>query len=301
MGGNTGLTPEQLAKMAQAAAQYQFKHVEVPDKTRVAKKVRLEVFPASTNTDKAKGLELQQSQTSNVAPEKLRIAKKSILYIMDNDKACRNIDKQAQAERIARIALDVGVQPEVIGAIIKQETHFSTTASDMNKGNGVGPMQVTNINIRDMYIRPEAYDPEIKRLIGPKDKPYKSFAEALKAKLKDPHVDLGAFGNKFFEFYKQNQVLFDKYNGSTSNVPKNVKDTYMETLTNYDMNVYLGCWIYKAKLKNNTEWRALRDYNGDKKLVKYDGKMIERKVAYANEVNDTLIKVRSNTPELKNI
>ena len=284
MGGNTGLTPEQLAKMA---AQYQTPHIEVPDKTRVAKKAPIEVFPANLNMDNAKGIEVQTNNT-NVDPGKLKIAKNAILYIMNNDKACRDIDKQAQAEKIARIALDVDVPPEVIGAIIKQETHFSTSASEMNQGNGVGPMQVTSINIRDMFVRPEAYDPEIKKLIGPKDKPYKSFSDALKAKLNNPSIDLGKFGNKFFEFYKQNQVLFDKYNGYISNVPKDVKSTYMKTLTDYDMNVYLGCWIYKSKLRGHTEKQAIINYNGSKD-----------KLAYGNHVSDTIQNARRNVPELK--
>ena len=240
---------------------------------------------------------------------KLATAKKAILYIMNNDKECRKINKEAQAEKIARIALDVGVKPEIIGAIIKQETHFSTNAKDMNKGNGVGPMQLTRITIQDMYERPKAYDPDITKIVGnDKGCKYKTFADALKAKLKNKNINLGKFGNKFFEFYQQNQTYFDKgYYLATVNpknknhkgkiavkynqIPKSILNKYESTLTNYDMNVYLGCYTYKEKTKGcSSEEEALKKYNSSNIAN-----------SYVKAVNDTICQTRRAVPEIKKL
>ena len=224
----------------------------------------------------------------DIYSKKLKSAMKAIMYIMDIDKDCRDINKEVQAWEISRIALHVGVPPEVIGALIKQETHFSTDSADMNKGNGVGPMQITPITIQDMYERPQAFEPKIGQLIGSKNKPYKTFAQALQAKLKNSSIDLGEFGNKFFEFYKDNTEYFDKYKGIYKNAPKNIQDKYTEILSNYNRNVYLGCWIYKSKLRGHSEKQALINYNGSS--IKYK---------YEKEVSDTIKKVRTNVPEVK--
>ena len=240
---------------------------------------RIEVF----NTIKINGREKEKDVGENY---KLNIATKSIKYIMDLDKNCRDINKTVQARKIATIALDVGVPPEVIGAIIKQETHFSTDSADMNKGQGVGPMQLTSITLQDMFIRPEVYDSSIKNFVGPKKK-YKSFAEALRAKADNEDIDLGKFGNKFFEFYKKNREYFDKYKGVYNNAPKALREKYTKSLSNYDLNVYLGCWLYKMRSKNKSEKQAIISYNNS-----------PSRYAYERAVSDTIRHVRKNIPEI---
>ena len=241
---------------------------------------------------------------------KIETAKEAIIYIMDNDKDCRKINKSVQAEKIARIALDVGAKPEVIGAIIAQETNFGTTADDLNKGNGIGPMQVTRITIQDMFERPEAFDPDISKIVGnAKGCKYKTFAEALKAKFKNNKVNLGKFGNKFFEFYKKNKTYFDKgyyletvnknnknHKGKTavkySQIPKSIRTTYENSLMNYDMGLYLGCYTYKMKSRGKSESVGLKFYHGP------NNKDVEK---YVRAVNDTITRVRRKYPELKNL
>ncbi len=244
---------------------------------------KIEVFPVISQE------KVELFPKDDIYTQKLNVAKRAITYIMDNDKNCLSPDKAAQAEKIAMIAIDVGVPSEVIGAIIKQETHFSTNPAEMNKGNGVGPMQVTMITLHDMFVRPEQYDPDIKNIVGPKKK-YKTFEEALKAKLNDNTVNLGKFGNKFFEFYKQNKTYFDKgyyRKRSLKDLPKSVRDKYVKTLSNYDMNVYLGCYIYKAHKKGNTEKQAIINYNGSPLKYKYE-----------SAVSDTIRQTRKNVPEV---
>ena len=220
--------------------------------------------------------------------KKLHNAINAIRYIMNNDKDCKGINKQALAEKIAAIAIDVGVHPEVAGAIIKQETHFSTDSAEMNKGTGIGPMQIVPIVIHDMFVRPEFYDPELKSIIGAK-KEYKTFENALNAKLNNPKIDLGKFGNKFFEFYKQNKTYFDKecYKKRLNDLPKKIRNDYNRTLSNYDMNVYLGCFLYKAHRRTNSEKQAIINYNNSS--IKY---------SYEAEVSRTIKQARKNAPEI---
>ena len=218
---------------------------------------------------------------------KKQVAQQAIQYIMEHDKACYITNKSSQAEKIARIALDVGVKPEVIGAIIKQETHFSTNYKDMNKGRGTGPMQLVPITIHDMYIRPEAFDKSISEYVGPKKK-YKTFEEALKAKNKNQNINLGKFGNKFFELYKKNITYFEKGYYKAKKIPQDILDQLRRTLSNnYELGVYLGCYTYKMKAQGaSNEQKALERYNTCSSK-------------YVREVSDTIAQVRKVYPQLK--
>lgn len=228
---------------------------------------------------------------------KIETAKKAILYIMNNGKGCKcSASNQADyASKIARIAIDTGLKPELIGAIIQRETKFSQNPSYYNNKNGslLGPMRLSPGVIQEMYEKPENCDSNISKIVGSGKKcKYKTFADALKAKLKNNNIDLGKFGNKFFEFYKQNLKYFTKgYYKNFAAIDNATRNQYIKTLGNPDMNIYLGCYTYIFKSKGaKSENEVLQRYNAS-----------SQKAEYARDICDTVAKARRKYPELKNL
>lgn len=101
---------------------------------------------------------------------------KILLKIMDEDKACKILDKEKLAKQIILVANEYEIDPIVMACIAKKESHFSQNVS--NKAFK-GMMQITKISIDDMYQkhREHLYMPYIKEI---KER-YKSSSELFKA------------------------------------------------------------------------------------------------------------------------
>ena len=85
----------------------------------------------------------------------------AVLDIIKNDPAApKNLDSEKMADMIMNAANETGINPIIITSIAKQETHFK---QNIPTGNGSGIMQLTTISIKDMYLRPQIYDKQMKK------------------------------------------------------------------------------------------------------------------------------------------
>ena len=101
---------------------------------------------------------------------------KLLLKVMNEDKACKVLNKEKLARQIVQVANDYNINPLVLASIAKKESHFTQEVS----GKAFkGIMQIGKISIDDMYQkhREHIYMPYLKDI---KEK-YKSSVELFKA------------------------------------------------------------------------------------------------------------------------
>ena len=109
----------------------------------------------------------------------LKRQKAKVLAIINEDKNCINSKRKNEiAEYIARISMEYGVDPVQIACIAKKETHFTENVISIN---GKGMMQITQISVEDMYLRPNFYDKKLQKITS-KYKTYKDLYKALQTK-----------------------------------------------------------------------------------------------------------------------
>ncbi len=191
--------------------------------------------------------EVEQSKKEEAA---IRQKYETVSNMIKNDKAApKNLDVDKMTDMIMNAANETGVDPIIIASIAKQETHYN---QNVPTGNGSGIMQLTSISIKDMYQRPNVYDPQMKQLM----KKYGSLEKIFAAKKKDPSLNLGNFGEMLYKYGD-----WEKLRNAMR------KDS--------QLNITLGAYLFKAKLN-------AADGDVHKALVNYNGS--SRKLAYAKSV-----------------
>ncbi len=170
----------------------------------------------------------------------------SIKNIIANDPAApKNLNKDKMADMIMKASAETGVDPVIIASIAKKETHFT---QNVPTGNGSGIMQITSISLKDMYLRPQIYDKNMKQLI----KKYGSWEKVVQAKKKDPSMQLGNFGELLYKYGNS-----DKLREAVRKDPQ--------------INITLGAYLFKAKLDQagGNVQKALQNYNGSSSKLAY--------------------------------
>lgn len=170
----------------------------------------------------------------------------SIKNIIANDPAApKNLNKDKMADMIMKASAETGVDPVIIASIAKKETHFN---QNVPTGNGSGIMQITSISLKDMYLRPQIYDKNMKQLI----KKYGSWEKVVQAKKKDPSMQLGNFGELLYKYGNA-----DKLRDAARKDPQ--------------INIKLGAYLFKAKLDQagGNVQKALQNYNGSSSKLAY--------------------------------
>ena len=163
----------------------------------------------------------------------------AVLDIIKNDPAApKNLDSEKMADMIMNAANETGINPIIITNIAKQETHFK---QNVPTGNGSGIMQLTTISIKDMYLRPQIYDKQMKQLY----KKYGSWEKIAAAKRKNPSLNLGNFGEMLYKY------------GNVNNLRAAMRK-------DPQLNLKLGAYLFKAKLNaaGGDIHKALVNYNG---------------------------------------
>lgn len=191
--------------------------------------------------------DLDRIQTEYAKIKRL-YAEASVNYIIETDKhKPRNTDTSRLTNKIIDAANYAGVSADSIACIVKRETHFKQ--SGINVYTGKGPMGLTNIAIKDLYVRPQVFDTKLKSLI----KEYGSLSKLFAAKKANPSIDLGNLG----------EILYR--HGSWTNLRNAIRK-------DYDLNLKVGSYIYKYQLNRamannkvsiaNKEKEAFKNYNG---------------------------------------
>lgn len=123
---------------------------------------------------------------------KSKIFEKDIAVVKDiiaGDKdAPRKLNRDKMAAMIVEAAYEAKVDPVIIAHIARRESDFNQQA---NNGTGKGIMQLTPISIKDMYERPDIYEPELRPIL----KKYGTAEKLFAALKKDPELNIkvGAF------------------------------------------------------------------------------------------------------------
>ena len=87
--------------------------------------------------------------------------RKTVLKIMQDDKACLHPNKEQVADNIVRISRMLNLDPIEIACIAKKESHFSQKVSAKNPK---GVMQIVEITVKDMFQREHLYHPHLQTL-----------------------------------------------------------------------------------------------------------------------------------------
>ena len=145
----------------------------------------------------------------------LKHQKKLVLKIMNDDKYCLSTDKNSLSERIVNISDEYGVKPVYIASIVKKESHF---CENVNKGAGKGLMQVTEIAVKDMYLRPKLYHSGLNKI---KEK-YPTHQSLFKAIQSDSELNLRvgiiAFLQRLEKAKGNVKIALQNYNGSSRKI-----------------------------------------------------------------------------------
>lgn len=175
------------------------------------------------------------------------------IILTDNHKP-QNTDVSRISAKIAEAAKYTGVDAGNIACIVKKESHFKQDG--LNVVTGKGPMGLTSIAIKDMYVRPQVFDNQLKALI----KEYRTLSQVFLAKQNNPSLDLGNFGELLYE-YK-----------TWTNLRSAIKK-------DYDLNLKIGAYYYKYQLnkaKQNPKIKledkeriAFMNYNGSYDQTNY--------------------------------
>lgn len=133
--------------------------------------------------------------------------------IIENDKAVpSSVDKEQIATYIVDAAKEFSIDPCVIASIAQQETHFN---QNVPTGNGSGVMQLTTITIKDLYQRPNYYDPAVLSIL----KEYKTPNDLIKAIRKDAQLNIrvgaAVYKSKLKAAKGCEQSALRKYNASS--------------------------------------------------------------------------------------
>lgn len=87
--------------------------------------------------------------------------RRTVLKIMQDDKACLHPNKEQVADNIVKIARKMNLDPIEVACIAKKESHFSQKAI---KKAPKGVMQIVEITVKDMFQRELLYHPHLKVL-----------------------------------------------------------------------------------------------------------------------------------------
>ncbi len=139
-----------------------------------------------------------------------------VLQIMREDKnCCTYVDKKKLAENIVKCSNEYGADPIHIACIVKQESHFT---ENVNKKSGKGLMQLTQIAVKDMYVRPNLYHPGLKKI---KEK-YPTYEKLFAAIQTDPELNLRvgiiAFIQRLENASGNVRIALQNYNGSSGKI-----------------------------------------------------------------------------------
>lgn len=219
---------------------YRPQHEEKCDATFVSTPFKLPaIADAILNTKDVKWSKALEKHLENLQNDAYMQKRGVITNLIKADNAApKNIDPDNMADMILSAAQETGVDPIVIASIAKRETHFN---QNVPTKCGSGIMQLTSISVKDMFQRPQIYDPALKPLM----KKYGTLEKLLKAKEKDPSIDLGKFGDMLAEY------------GNCANLLKAIRKDPA-------LNIKAGAYLYKSKLAQakGNEQRALELYNG---------------------------------------
>lgn len=165
-----------------------------------------------------------------------------ILQIMNEDKnCCISVNKEKLAANIVKWSNEYGADPVHIACIVKKESHFT---ENLNKSSGKGLMQLTQIAVKDMYVRPNLYHPGLKEI---KEK-YPAYEDLFAAIQTDSELNLRVGIISFIqrlETAKGNiKTALRNYNGSSR------KESYARDVFN---NIQKYSAVYKncQMIQNN--------------------------------------------------
>ncbi len=145
----------------------------------------------------------------------------------DEDRGNSKYTPEQISSLIVKTSKKYDVDPLIVAAIAKQETHFT---QELSGKNGKGMMQLTSISLKDMYQRSKIYGKELKPLL---DK-YGSFDKLLIAVKSNLAVNIevgtALFKNKLKNAKGNLTKALQNYNGSSLKVSyaKSVQDHYKE-------------------------------------------------------------------------
>lgn len=188
-------------------------------------------------------------------PTKFSQAEKNyemVHYMIEQDKdKDKNINIEKMTTRIINAANAVGIKPELLAAIVKNESHFSEKIK--NVASGKGPAGITSSPPKSMYNRPELYDNRMAELI----EKYGSLSKVFAQKNKTPKLDLGAFGNMLYKYKSWDKL-------------------YSAVQKDFDLNLRVGSYYFKYMLKKykGNERQAFYHYNGSNNASNYAQKAV---------------------------
>lgn len=147
--------------------------------------------------------------------------RKTVLKIMQDDKACLHPNKEQVANNLVQIARMINVDPIELACIAKKESHFSQKA--IQKGPK-GVMQIVEITVKDMFQREHLYHSHLKTL--KKDYPtHKALFNAIQNNaLVNMEVGALTYSMKLQQAKGNVFNALKKYNASY------LQDTYAETV-----------------------------------------------------------------------
>ncbi len=196
--------------------------------------------------DKCKQYQKAQEAKDKHEASVTRQKYQTVSNMIKNDPAApKNLNVDKMTNMILEAAEETGVDPVYIASIAKQETHYNQNKSG---SFGKGIMQITTPPLKDMYLRPDFYDPTLKPLM----RKYKNWAGIVAAKRKNPDLNLGSFGNMLYKYGS-----YDKLKTAIIKDPQ--------------LNLKTGAYIFRAQLNRSggNVQRALVNYNGSSIKVKY--------------------------------
>ncbi len=163
--------------------------------------------------DEKKALEELQNIGERIEERAYKNNLAKVENIIENDEAVpSSVDKKKMAKYIVDAAKEFSVDPCVVASIAQQETHFN---QNVPTGNGSGVMQLTTITIKDLYQRPNYYDPAIASIL----KEYKTPNDLIKAIRKDAQLNIrvgaAVYKSKLKAAKGCEQSALRKYNASS--------------------------------------------------------------------------------------
>lgn len=203
----------------------------------------------------------QKSSGNVVQTQKVSAQDQSLVaHIIKTDKSAYKIDIDKMSRRIVAAADTVGIKPDSLAAIVKNESHFKDTITISSWGKG--PTGITSIATKDMFARPQVFDSKMAALI----KSYGSLNKVFEAKNADSTLNLGDFGEMLYKY-------------------KTSSNLYAAIQKDFDLNLRVGGYIFKYNLNKagGNEKVAFRNYNGHPKY----------RSSYADKAMKTIQSVRN--------
>lgn len=193
----------------------------------------------------------------------------SVNYIIETDKhKPKSTDTSRIANKIIDAANYAGVDADSIACIVKRESHFKETG--LNVYTGKGPMGLTSIAVKDLYVRPQIFDTKLKSLV----KEYGSLSKVFAAKKSNPSLNLGNLGNILYQ------------HGSWTSLNRAIKK-------DYDLNLKVGAYIFKYQLNRAMANKNISIANKEQEAFKnYNNSYLKN--SYASSSNATLKAARAS-------